>query len=168
MSALYFLSVWLHVLAAIVWIGGMFFLVLVIVPWMRTQDRALGARLLSETGPRFSKVGWVAFSILLATGVFNLAHRGVRLGDLVDPAWLASPLGHTVAAKLAVFTLVVILSAIHDFAHGPKALREIARDPSSPAAEAARRRASLLGRLNAILALVLVALGVAIVRGWPS
>jgi copper resistance protein D len=99
---------------------------------------------------------------------FNLASRGVHLSSFVDPAWLGSSFGRTVVAKLAVFTLVVVLSAIHDFAHGPRALEAIRRDPASPAAEHARRRASVLGRLNALLALVLVALGVAIVRGWPG
>lgn len=167
MSALYFLSVWLHILCAIAWIGGMVFLTLIVVPWMRTQDRALGARFLQETGSRFSRLAWIAFSILFATGCFNLVHRGVHLRDFVDPEWLSSSFGRTVIAKLAVFALAVTLSAIHDFAHGPRALAEIRKDPTSAAAEAARRRASMLGRLNAVLALVLLSLGVAIVRGWP-
>ncbi|MBN8616764.1 MAG: CopD family protein [Deltaproteobacteria bacterium] len=167
MSALYFASVWIHVLSAIAWIGGMLFLVLVVVPWMRTQDRATGARFLAETGRRFSKVGWVAFALLFATGCFNLSYRGVTLDSFTDPRWLGSSFGRTVIAKLAIFALVLVMSAVHDFAHGPRALEEIRRDPGSARAEVMRRRASLLGRLNALLALVLFTLGVAIVRGWP-
>ena len=45
---------------------------------------------------------------------------------------------------------------------------EIAEDPRSARAAALRRRASVLGRLNAVLALVLVALGVMLVRGVPG
>jgi hypothetical protein len=41
------------------------------------------------------------------------------------------------------------------------------RDPGSPEAARLRRMASLLGRANALLALALLAIAVALVRGWP-
>jgi hypothetical protein len=44
--------------------------------------------------------------------------------------------------------------------------KAIERDPRSTEAAALRRQASLLGRLNVVLALLLVAIGVVIVRGW--
>lgn len=167
MHALYVTSVFLHILAAIAWIGGMFFLVLVVVPWLRRGDRARGAAFLQQTGARFRDIGWACFAVLLVTGTFQLWRRGVRLGDLVDPAWLGSPAGTAIALKLAVFALVIAISAVHDFVHGPRATRAVQRDPSSPEAERMRRRASLFGRVNVVLALALVALGVVIVRGWP-
>jgi hypothetical protein len=62
---------------------------------------------------------------------------------------------------------VLLVSAVHDFSLGPRATVAIAKDPTSAEAERFRRRASVLGRLNALLALALVALGVILVRGWP-
>lgn len=167
MHALYLVSVWLHVIAAITWIGGMLFLVMVVVPWLRHGDRAVAATLLRETGARFRNVGWACFAIALVTGTFQLWVRGVRLGDFVRSEWLASELGRTVVLKLAIFALVLLVSAVHDFAIGPRAALAIERDPGSPRAERLRRRASLLGRANVGFALVLVALGVGLVRGWP-
>lgn len=167
MHALYLLSVWLHVLAAIVWIGGMAFLVLVVVPWLRQGERANAGAFLRDTGMRFRTVGWVCFGVLLGTGTFNLWVRGVRPRDFADPDWLGAPFGQTVLVKLASFALVLIVSAFHDFVIGPRATTAIGRDPTSPEAQALRRRASLLGRLNVVLALVLVAAGVMIVRGAP-
>lgn len=167
MHALYVVSVWLHILAAVTWIGGMFFLVLVVVPWLRRGDRAKAAAFLRETGVRFRDVGWTCFAILLVTGTFNLWVRGVRWPDLIDPVWLSSPFGSAVAWKIAAFTAVVAVSAWHDFRLGPKAALAVERDPHGAEAERLRRLASKVGRLNVLLALALVAFAVIIVRGWP-
>jgi uncharacterized membrane protein len=163
----YLLSVWLHILAAVTWIGGMLFLVLVVVPSLRKGDRAVATKLLGESGKRFRTVGWTCFAIVLVTGSFNLWARGVRLHDLFDPQWIAAPFGKAVIVKLSIFALVLVLSAVHDFSIGPRAVAELERNPQSDVAAALRRRASIMGRLNALLALALVAMGVIIVRGWP-
>lgn len=167
MQALYFFSVYLHILSAITWIGGMFFMVLVLVPFLRKGDRATAAKVMREGGTRFRDVGWVCFVLLLITGTFNLYIRGVRLTSFVDPAWLSSDFGRTVLWKLGVFALVVAVSAVHDFILGPMATQAVTADPRSAEAEKLRRRASQLGRVNVLLALVLVALGVSLVRGLP-
>lgn len=78
MHALYLLSVWVHILAATVWLGGMLFLVLVVVPWLRKGGGTDAAVFLRETGERFRSVGWGCFFVLLITGTFNLWFRGVR------------------------------------------------------------------------------------------
>jgi len=165
--ALYLLSVWIHILAAMAWIGGMFFLVLVVVPWLRAGNRANAGAFLRETGQRFRSVGWSCFAILTVTGTFNLYARGVRLGDFVRPEWLASPFGRSVLYKLGLFALVLVVSAVHDFSVGPRASVAIQRDPGSPEAERLRRQASLMGRGNVLLALALVAVAVTLVRGSP-
>jgi len=167
MHVLYLVSVWLHILAAITWIGGMFFLVAVVVPWLRRGDRAQGLRFLRETGMRFRTVGWICFAVLVVTGTYNLWARGVRVDDFVRPAWLISPFGRAVVLKLGLFLLVVAVSGFHDFVVGPRASDEMERAPASERAEGLRRLASLLGRGNALLALALVAVGVILVRGWP-
>lgn len=170
MRLLYLTSVWIHVLAATLWIGGLFFIVLVVVPWLRSGGRAgsvdAGA-FLRETGERFRAVGWICFGLVLVTGTFNLWVRGVRLEHLVDPGWWTSGFGSAVGLKLLAFVVVIVVSLIHDFRVGPAATAALREDPRSPEAAALRRQASLLGRLNGVLALVLVALGVVIVRGWP-
>ncbi len=166
MSTLYLASVWLHILAATVWVGGMLFLVLVVVPWLR-KGKTDAAVFLRETGRRFRNIGWICFALLFVTGCFNLWVRGVRLTSFVDPQWLGSSFGKTVMLKLAFFILVLLASAAHDFVLGPLATRAIAANPRSADAQRLRRRASLLGRTNVLFALVLIALGVMIVRGTP-
>ena len=162
---IYLLSVWLHILSATIWIGGMFFLVLVVVPWLRRGNREHAGKLLRETGNRFRSVEWICFSLLLLTGSYNLWVRGVRLGSFVDPQWLRSPFGKAVLLKLLLFLVVLVVSFVHDFVVGPRATVAIETAPDSVAAQSLRKRASLLGRLNALLALCLLGVAVALVRG---
>lgn len=162
---LYLVSVWLHILAATIWVGGMGFLVLVVVPWLRRGGRDVAATVLRETGSRFRTVGWTCFAVLTATGTFNAWIRGVRPRDFVDPAWLTSSFGRSLTLKLSIFALVLAISVVHDFVVGPRATVAIERDPRSAEAARLRRAASLLGRANALLALALLALAVALVRG---
>jgi putative copper export protein len=167
MRVVYLLSVWLHILAATTWTGGMAFLVFVVVPWLRRGDRARAAAVLRETGSRFRIVGWSCFAVLAATGTFNLWFRGVHAADIVRADWLRTPFGQALAAKLSAFALVLAVSAVHDFAVGPRAARAAEREPGSPRAERLRRAASRLGRANALLALIAIAAAVVIVRGGP-
>jgi uncharacterized membrane protein len=163
--ALYLFSVWLHILAASAWLGGTFFVTFVVVPWLRRGGREHAGIFLRETGERFRVVGWTCFSVLLLTGSFNLWARGVRLADFVRPEWLSSPFGKTIVSKLCAVALVFVVSGCHDFVLGPRAARALELDRESPAAAKLRQFARVLGRVNALLALAIVALAVILVRG---
>lgn len=165
MRALYLLSVYLHIFSAVVWIGGITFIVFVVVPWLRAGNQQMAGKFLRDTGLRFRSVGWACFTVLAVTGTFNLWVRGVRLSSFTDGAWLASPFGHTVMGKLAVFGAVLATSLVHDFVVGPRATRALEADPRSEESARYRKLASRLGRLNAVFALVLLALAIMIVRG---
>jgi len=165
---LYLLSMWLHILAAAAWIGGMLFLVLVIVPLLRRPElRAQAAQLVRQTGRRFRTVGWAALWILLLTGTFNLLYRGIGLEALARLEFWQGPFGRALAIKLALVAVVLLLSGVHDFFVGPRATEAWQSDPGSARALRLRRSASWMGRLNLLLALVIVAMAVILVRGWP-
>lgn len=166
MHTLYLVSVWLHILAAMTWLGGMLFLVTVLVPMLRRPEmRARAVEMFHAIGVRFRLVGWIALATLVVTGVLNVMFRGYRLSDLFDGTAYAGPWGHTLAAKLAFVALVLTFGAVHDFWLGPAATR-LARENAPPEQrERYRRGASLLGRASLLLALVIVALAVKLVRG---
>lgn len=165
MSALYYLNVTIHVLAAMLWLGGMFFLGIIGAPVLRAvEPPPLRQRLFQELGSRFRRVGWSAIAVLLVTGVLNLYFRDWLHwnGVLGSAAFWRTSLGHSLAAKLIAVALMVSISAIHDFIHGPRAGRAA---PGSPAAIAMRKRAALLARVNAILGVLLVIAAVRLARG---
>lgn len=91
--------VFLHVLAASVWVGGQLTLA-GLVP---------GLRDLSPDAPRavarrFNRIAWPAFGVLVVTGVWNVVD--------VDPTW-DSDHGRTLLVKIAV----VAASGLSAFAH---------------------------------------------------
>ncbi len=158
--------VWLHIIAAAVWFGGMVFLALVLVPVMRlTEYREHASRLVQLTGVRFRTVGWICLSVLVATGFVNLWHRGIGWAALSNAGFWASPFGNLLGWKLLVVALILVLSAYHDFWIGPRATASGQADPGSATALRLRRQASWMGRLNLLLALAAVVLAVLLVRG---
>ena len=147
------------------WLGGMFFLGIVGAPVLRSiESPPLRQRLFQELGSRFRRVGWWAIAVLLVTCVLNLHFRGWLhwTGVLGSSSFWRTSVGHALAAKLIAVTLMISISAIHDFVHGPRAGRAT---PGSPEAIAMRRRAARLARANAIVGILLVLAAVRLARG---
>jgi putative copper export protein len=69
------IRLFLHILAAMVWVGGQFALASV-VPVLRRLGGVETARAVAR---RFQLVAWPAFAVLLVTGVWNLF--AVKVGD---------------------------------------------------------------------------------------
>jgi uncharacterized membrane protein len=164
MSLGYLITVTIHVLAALLWLGGLFFFGLVGAPVLRgVEPPELRQRLFNVLGSRFRTVGWVSIAILLVTGVMNLRYRGWLACDgvLGSAAFWRTAAGHALGIKLVTVSVMVVLSAIHDFFVGPAASRVQA---GTPEALALRRRAAWLGRVNALVGLVLVVAAVRLAR----
>lgn len=159
-----YISVSLHVLAAIFWLGGMFFLAVGGAPVLRTiHPPSLRASLFRELGRRFRLVSWGLLTTLLVTGLFNLHLRGILdRAVLLTATFWATPFGHTLLWKLAAVTAMILFSALHDFVLGPAASRLPA---GSADAERARRMASWLARLNALTGIAVVLAAVRLARG---
>lgn len=161
---MYLLGVTLHVLAAFLWLGGLFFLAAVGAPVLRRVEPAdLRAGLFQKVGERFRLIGWIAIAVLVLTGFGNLHFRGLlRIEVLGDPAFWTHSYGRTLAWKVALVTFMVGLAVLHDFVLGPRASRLA---PESTEALRARRRAAWLARVNTLLGILLIAVSVRLARG---
>ena len=91
----------LHVLAATVWVGGQLTLA-ALVPALRR----FGAEVPRAAARRFNQVAWIAFAVLIVTGIWNVA-----------AAW--SEISHsagyrdTLIVKLVVVSISGITAALH-------------------------------------------------------
>lgn len=163
---LYIINVYIHILSAMMWIGGILFMVFVIVPILRKLEvKSQAAVFVHKVGVQFRLVGWIALVLLLITGILNLGFRGYHWADFFDGNLFKGSFGHDLAVKLACVTLIYIISAIHDFYIGPKATELWQQKPDDPQVKKLRKQAGLIGRLNLILGLVVVFEAVMLVRG---
>ena len=162
MSA-YLLNVTLHIFAALIWLGGMFFLALVGAPALRTVESPhLRAQLFKIIGERFRTVGWVCIAVLLITGLLNLHFRGFLSWTMLGSGnFWGSSYGKALAVKLIAVTGMLIIQTVHDFFHGPAASRLA---PGSEQALRMRRHAALMARVSAILGVIVVLAAVRLTR----
>jgi len=167
-KALYYLSVWLHLLAATVWIGSILFFGAVIIPVLRSEEFASArGRLLTALGSRFRWAGWAAIVVLLVTGLFNVIGRGIAVQELLTGGFWSRPWGVVLAVKLVLIALATGISFYHDAVLGPLIAQRLDQNQSTPDLERLRRAASYMGRATLALALVILALAAHLARSTP-
>ena len=106
---------WIHWLAAISFIGGMFFYFLVSHPALLALNATDTSRLSKRVDQRFKTFRWLALMVLLGTGVMNLLSEGDSL------LMASSSYGGKLAIKLLLVMVVFVLMGVYDFVLPPKA-----------------------------------------------
>jgi putative copper export protein len=127
------INLYIHVISAITWIGGIIFLTLV-GPALRSKDPTEGREFLRTMAIKFRDYSWIAVILLITTGVVNLYYW----------QWTFGPIMH---AKLGLVLLMIIVKFLHDFVIGPKAAADYTPGSTS------WKGAMLLGRTNLVLGL---------------
>ena len=95
------IRLFLHVLAATIWVGGQLVLA-VLVPVLRR----FGADAVSAVARRFNQVAWTAFVILIVTGIWNI----VAVRSQIDHS---ASYRTTLIVKLAVVAVSGVAAALH-------------------------------------------------------
>ena len=137
----------IHIVGAAVWLGGTVSLGIVAaaVHSVLGKDRTTYTRVMGRIGRSLGWTMWVALILTILTGLYNLTWY------LPDPTWAAIMALPWLLAKLALVTLLVLLSAVHSFVLGP-AIRHRAERGSAGA---------LLGELRSLdRAISIASLGV--------
>ncbi len=159
MDWLYLSVLFIHIFAAVVWVGGTFFLALV-GPSVRRDGSGPAREFLREAGFRFRDASWVAVGLLVLTGVVILSRRG-QLDDLPAAVARSPALGW----KIGVVLAMIGVKAAHDFYVGPRASAAANATTGSPTALPVWRLAMFLGKANLILGAAVLFLGVLVSRG---
>ena len=147
------LPIWLHVLSAAVWLGGLLFQSHILFPLLAKGGPA---EVIAQAVRRFRRVAWVALTLLVLTGLYNLT--------LLPPvaAMIESGLVKLLALKLFVVVVLLMLSAHRDFGVAARLIRAVAagQDPRM-----ALRAIIRIDRVVLVLGVGLVYLGLVLSRG---
>jgi putative copper export protein len=137
-----------HLLAAVVWVGGTVSLVFVAVPPVQRLQGEERARVLRELGHRWRPIGWSALAVAIATGIALAWRDGVFETAPPRVDWVLT-------IKGALVGLVVAGSYLHDFVLGPGLARQIrAGEPQT-----LRPLLTAMGRANLLITVTLPVLG---------
>jgi uncharacterized membrane protein len=144
-------SLWLHVVGIVVWLGGVVYQAHVLLPAARRGDAATFA----EAARRQRPIAWMALSLVVLTGFYNVT----RLGPLEHV--MESGAGLILAGKFILVLIVVAIAAQRDFTHLVRLHLSLATaTDSTPALTSIAR----LDRLVILLGVVIIYLGLAISR----
>ena len=151
------LMLWIHVLSAIFWVGGMLFLTVVLAPVLRSEPRnPENYEFFKRVATRFRNGVWFAILILVLTGALLLSNQ-VFFGTSLQQ-W---PL--VVWAKLVLVLGLILFAGLHDLVIGPRAGALKKR----PQATLTRNERTLL-KLSPWFARGVLVLGVAVVMAGTA
>lgn len=156
--------VYLHIISAVIWLGGMLFLAMVMVPLAR-RDAEVGFAALRAAAKKFVPVAWASMVVLAGTGAYLAwTHWDVRPGTFFTGE---SHFIQFLQMKTGLFVIVILLSLAHDFWLGPRMMDRLAaaRSSGSPLPTGpARLLVQWAARVNLLLVLAVVALAVLLTR----
>jgi len=141
--ALYRICIALHILALSLWLGHMFVWSLIIGPALKRIQPPAQAELLRERSLFRGGLGWPALAVLVPTGLYLLAHRGITWQLLLSGAAFEGAAGTALALKLLLVFGMICFQAL-----------------------VGHKRAPIAIYFNMLAALGVIGASVIMVRGW--
>ena len=165
---MYEISVWIHILMAAIWVGGLIYTAAIAVPFAVSRGAEDRQRILRGLGRRFRRIGWAAIIVLIITGLGNLLLRPspVRLSQLVngeafDPQRVYEPIATWLPWKLILIAVMIALMLYHDITSTSAARQHEGDAESAPG----NRGGSMAAALATLLAIAILYISVRMVRG---
>ena len=153
---------WLHVTAAVAWIGGNLILAMVVVPYFKKSVPPVERiKILTRIGKQFQPIVWVCVVILTFSGLFNI------FSAIGGDSEAIGQFMRTLSVKIILILILVVLTGIHGFILGPRleqAVEALGSDAEELPEEVDRMRrsmaivSSLMGVVSLLVLLAAVAL----------
>src|SRR5262249_16723826 len=168
LEEMYQICVWIHILMAITWVGGLIYTATVVVPLAVRRESVERQRMLRMFGRRFRWIGWGAVAIAIVTGLGNLTLRysPIKIRQLFNgQAFEVGKVDEFTAIwlpwKLFLVALMILLMAFHDI----NSIRAARKYQGDREAAPGNRAGSAAAALATLIALAVIYVSVRLVRG---
>jgi len=152
------IAYWMHMLATVIWIGGLAILTVLIIPAARKSlDELTYATFLEKVQRRLDPLAWFSVIVLLGSGMLQMSANPNYEGFLA----VNNPWGWAILVKHIVFGLMVISSGYVTWGIMPSMRRAALRRSSgqdAPEILSLQKREWLILRLNLALGIIVLAL----------
>ena len=106
---------WLHMLAAALWVGGMFYLALIYLPILHSSTLPSRSRILLSTLAHYSPLALAGVIIMAVSGPFNAVVHMDTLSQLITTAY-----GRALSVKTLLVIALLVTSGLHIFVYRPR------------------------------------------------
>jgi copper resistance protein D len=142
-----------HLFAAVIFIGGSFFLWLIVMPGLRdvTRDEAERMRIVGRLSKAFGTLTEALLAVLVLTGIYNASWYLPSFGALFSTYG-----GMLLLVKSILVAVLIALVSVHGAYYGRKIV-EMAREGRFDEVERLRKRSRPISYVNlALMAAILV------------
>lgn len=144
---------WIHLFAAVLFVGGSFFMWVVVVPasYKLTNDESERTRIVGRIAKQFSKVVYPSLLVLVLTGLYNASWYLPSMDALFD-----TYAGQLLFAKVIVVIVLLVLLYVSNVLFGRR-ITKLASERRLEELKALRRRSRLVSFTNlGLMALILL------------
>jgi uncharacterized membrane protein len=145
---------WIHLLAAAIWVGGSLFIGIVFSPLLKTMYGSIEERLqvMIKVGKRFNKIAVPSLIILMGTGLYN-SHILLSKPDLL----MATSYGNFLIIKIILVVALIITYIVHVRVIRKDVEEKImSKQMSSQQIQKLRKKIIILGEITVVLSIAIL------------
>lgn len=149
---------WIHLFSAVLFVGGSFFMWLVVMPSSHkfAKDESQRTEIVGKIAKDFAKISNPALGILLLTGIYNVSWYLPSYQDLFLFQTFAEKV---LLVKVVLVVILVILIYAHGLYYGKKIVK-LAKEKDLEGLKNVRRRSRIISFSNLGLMIVILVLAV--------
>lgn len=143
---------WIHLFSAVLFVGGSFFMWLVVMPasHLITDDESQRTQIVGKIAKQFGRMTNMTLVVLILTGIYNSTWYVQSFGVLFD-----TYAGELLVTKTIIVAVLLVLIYMHNVYFGRKIMK-LAKERRLEELNAVRKRSRFVSAANLVLMAVIL------------